>query len=262
MTLAIGENLKQLRLRKGLTQEQLAEIFNVSPQAVSRWENGTTHPDITLLPGLAIFYGVSVDDLIGMESIRKADALGKIHADAQSLVREGRFEEAAALLRGGLRVWPGNSGLQAELAVTLAHRTDTPEALEEAVRASERVLGNPAAGAKARGTVSANLVFLYRKAGQAEKAAALVRTLPHFRESREFLEPEALDGGEYSAALAALIRNVLAFLCARTENIPSGTPGNVPDYIQTGFEPDPAADCGRMMEKIRAFLEKEDVKQL
>lgn len=262
MTLTIGDNLKQLRLRKGLTQEQLAEIFNVSPQAVSRWENGTTYPDITLLPGLAIFYDVSVDDLIGMENIREAQSLGKIHSDAQALVRAGRFEEAASLLRGSLRVWPGNSGLQAELALTLAHRTDTPEALDEAIRASEQAAGNPAASAKARGTVSANLLFLYRKAGQAEKAAALVRTLPHFRESREFLEPETLSGSEYSAALAGLIRNVLAFLCARTEDIPSGTSGNIPDYIQAGFEPDPEADCGRMMEKIRAFLEKQDVKQL
>ena len=54
MRINIGDNLKQLRLQKGLTQEQLADVFGVSAQAVSRWENNTSYPDITLLPGHTI----------------------------------------------------------------------------------------------------------------------------------------------------------------------------------------------------------------
>lgn len=48
--LKLGENLKKFRLQRELTQEQLADVLGVSAQAVSRWENGTTYPDITLLP--------------------------------------------------------------------------------------------------------------------------------------------------------------------------------------------------------------------
>jgi transcriptional regulator with XRE-family HTH domain len=55
MKINIGENLKRLRLQKEFTQEQLAEVFGVSPQAVSRWENNTAYPDITMLPGIAIY---------------------------------------------------------------------------------------------------------------------------------------------------------------------------------------------------------------
>lgn len=46
--LKLGENLKKFRLQRELTQEQLADVLSVSAQAVSRWENGTTYPDITL----------------------------------------------------------------------------------------------------------------------------------------------------------------------------------------------------------------------
>ncbi len=56
-------NLRQLRLAKGYTQEQLAERLQVSPQSVSRWECGNTLPDVMLLPRIARIYAVTVDDL-------------------------------------------------------------------------------------------------------------------------------------------------------------------------------------------------------
>lgn len=54
--LKLGENLKKFRLQRELTQEQLADVLGVSAQAVSRWENGTTYPDITLLPTIASYF--------------------------------------------------------------------------------------------------------------------------------------------------------------------------------------------------------------
>ncbi len=56
-------NLRRLRLEKGYTQEQLAELLGVSAQSVSRWECGNTLPDVLLLPSLAQLYGITVDDL-------------------------------------------------------------------------------------------------------------------------------------------------------------------------------------------------------
>ena len=56
-------NLRQLRLKKGLTQEQTAAVLGVSAQAVSRWETSATLPDVMLLPEIARLYGVLVDDL-------------------------------------------------------------------------------------------------------------------------------------------------------------------------------------------------------
>ena len=60
----LGKRISDLRRQKGLKQDDLAEKLNVSPQAVSKWENDQTCPDITLLPELAKILGVSVDELL------------------------------------------------------------------------------------------------------------------------------------------------------------------------------------------------------
>ncbi len=65
MKLKIADNIRKYRKAFGLTQENLAERFGVSFQAVSRWENGTTYPDIELLPALAEFFGIGIDELMG-----------------------------------------------------------------------------------------------------------------------------------------------------------------------------------------------------
>lgn len=62
------KNLKRLRLSKHLTQEQAAEALGVSTQTVSRWECGTTLPDVTLLPEIAALYCVTIDDLYRPDS--------------------------------------------------------------------------------------------------------------------------------------------------------------------------------------------------
>ena len=62
--MTIGNKIRLLRTNKGLTQEQLAEQLHVSGQAVSKWENETSTPDITMLPILADYFGIPIDDLI------------------------------------------------------------------------------------------------------------------------------------------------------------------------------------------------------
>ena len=60
----LGRRIARLRLARTATQERLARELNVSPQAVSKWENDINYPDISLLPDLARFLGVSVDELL------------------------------------------------------------------------------------------------------------------------------------------------------------------------------------------------------
>lgn len=67
----IGETIARLRRERGMTQEALAESMGVSPQTISKWENSTTCPDVSLLPVLADFFGVSVDDLYGRATEEK-----------------------------------------------------------------------------------------------------------------------------------------------------------------------------------------------
>ena len=62
--MSIGKRITALRRKKGLKQEDLAQMLEVTAQAVSRWENDLTCPDISLLPKLASILGVSVDELL------------------------------------------------------------------------------------------------------------------------------------------------------------------------------------------------------
>ena len=61
----IGKNICNLRKQKGLTQEELAGRLNVSFQAVSKWENGASLPDVATLPLIARVFGCSIDSLLG-----------------------------------------------------------------------------------------------------------------------------------------------------------------------------------------------------
>ena len=70
MDMTIGKRICLLRKEKGLTQEELASHMGVSPQAVSKWENDQTCPDISALPKLARLFGVTVDELLeGRENL-------------------------------------------------------------------------------------------------------------------------------------------------------------------------------------------------
>ena len=71
----IGSLLKELRKEKGLTQEQLAEHFNVSTRSVSRWENGINMPELSLLIELADFYNVDIREIIDGE--RKSEQMNE-----------------------------------------------------------------------------------------------------------------------------------------------------------------------------------------
>ena len=64
---SLGQRIAYYRKKKDLTQEQLAEKCSVTAQAVSKWENDLTAPDITLIPALAELFGITCDELLGVQ---------------------------------------------------------------------------------------------------------------------------------------------------------------------------------------------------
>ena len=69
--MSFGKRIKALRRNKDMTQEQLAEMLSVSPQAVSRWETDTAMPDISLIPAICNLFDTSADHLLGIDSENK-----------------------------------------------------------------------------------------------------------------------------------------------------------------------------------------------
>lgn len=65
MDVNIGENIRYHRIQKGLTQEKVADALGVSCQAVSRWELGGSYPDVEILPKIANYFHITLDDLFG-----------------------------------------------------------------------------------------------------------------------------------------------------------------------------------------------------
>ena len=82
----LGERIAYYRKRRGLTQEQLAEQCSVTPQAVSKWENDLSAPDISLLVPLAELFGISADELLGKEKAQGAEEGAIDLGDRKSVV--------------------------------------------------------------------------------------------------------------------------------------------------------------------------------
>ena len=261
--IVLGETIKELRRRDGRTQEALAVELGVTAQAVSRWEKGICCPDIELIPSIANYFGVSIDELFGYDNERskKIDAVyGRICA----MIREnnGRdvsMDECIALAREALIEFPGNAKLSLALASALynagyvrrgefhidgpdgyavydveRHRT-YPE-WQEAIKLYEKLLPELQSGELRQKAVT-ELSQLYKNTGKSEKALQLAQTAPDIEASKPFLRINAFDGRDASAACGeALIETVRlsAELIERITLSDTGTPPRIAAEMVSG----------------------------
>ena len=101
MKLTIGENIRNFRKKNDLTQEALADRLGVTYQSISRWENGTTYPDLELIPAIAEVLAVTVDELLGMPQIerekRAIEAFDELRREC--IKRDYNADKIVSLLR-------------------------------------------------------------------------------------------------------------------------------------------------------------------
>ena len=107
MNIYFGENLKRLRKEKELTQETLADFLGISFQAISKWERGETYPDITMLPVIASFFNVTVDDLLGVDKAQKEQKI-KEYLDLYELWRLKDTSEDIEIFKNAVKDFPGD----------------------------------------------------------------------------------------------------------------------------------------------------------
>lgn len=181
--LYLSQNLKKYRLLKNLTQEEIADYLNVTPQSVSKWEREESCPDITFLPALANIFETSIDILIGMDTIRAEETRINIHKTASLLQKKGDYHGAEKIYRQALLTYPNKPGMILGLAGVLALQEKSDEAIEWIEK------GLPlSTNEKQKATTRALLRFLYLKSEKIKKANDLASSLPHIRESREVIQ--------------------------------------------------------------------------
>ncbi|MCH5187868.1 MAG: helix-turn-helix transcriptional regulator [Oscillospiraceae bacterium] len=108
MEIFIAENLRRLRTGKGLRQEELAKHIGISVQSVSKWERGEALPDTVLLPNIAEFYGVTVDELLGVGKIRREAEIQKFKAKFDTLGEKKEYFAQLKLAKKIYADYPGD----------------------------------------------------------------------------------------------------------------------------------------------------------
>lgn len=228
MKIKLGEQLKEFRLRDGRTQEDLAEALGVTPQAVSRWEKSVCYPDMEVIPAIANYFGVSIDELFGYQNERekKIDALADkiLSMNRMNNGKDINMEECIHLAREGLLEFPNNETLLFCLASVLLnagyvrygehHLTDedgydildterhkTYAEWKEAISLFEKFLSTAEDGERKQEAIIF-LLRLYLNTGVSEKAAMLAEKAPSLSGSREFLRISTVDGKERATAYA------------------------------------------------------------
>lgn len=235
MQLELGNNIRQLRRRDKKTQETLAEALGVTSQAVSRWESGGSYPDMNLLPSIANFFGVSIDELFGYENQReqKIDELvARIHhMKWHNNGVDHNISECIAVARDALVEFPGNEKLMLSLASVLytagyvrygeCHLIDkegysvydtekhrTYEEWREAIPLYEKVLETLPNGTL-RDRAVEELSQLYVNVGSYDKSLALAESAPKMWNSRELLRIYACDGKLQAQAMGEALLHTL-----------------------------------------------------
>jgi transcriptional regulator with XRE-family HTH domain len=89
----LADNIIRLRREKKITQEQLADFIGVTKAAVSKWENHQSMPDLLLLPQLAVFFNVTVDELIGFDPQLSKEQIQRIYQELATEFASGAFDD-------------------------------------------------------------------------------------------------------------------------------------------------------------------------
>ena len=119
----LGNKIRELRRANNLTQEQLAATLNISAQAVSKWEMGASYPDMTMIPTLAAFFKVTLDELFDFDVKNVDKEIEDIRLEYGKYFWSN-FEKAEQILLDGLKIYPASIQLKTELFELYAYNID------------------------------------------------------------------------------------------------------------------------------------------
>lgn len=191
----LGEKIKALRKQKNISQEVFANYLGVSFQAVSKWENGNTMPDVTMIPAIASFFGVSTDELFDFNLFEMEKQIEEICDEAYKY----RFSDSAKserILRDGLQRFPGNDIILNNLLYTLDYQTRADEVITICKALIESTKDDSVKYDACR-----ILASCYKENGQDDLVKPTLENIPEIYFSKLELMASLLDGEDsYEAA--------------------------------------------------------------
>ncbi|MBO5023384.1 MAG: helix-turn-helix domain-containing protein [Clostridia bacterium] len=228
MDIKFGEKLKSLRKEKNISQDKLAQYLNVSFQAVSKWENSSTYPDIELLPELARFFGITVDELLQVEQINERKLYEEYEKKAAELARNGHGSETLPLWQEAYHKMPNNIEVK-EMLMSSYFDADKMKYQKEIVELGSEIY-NGDSGSFYKGQAIWQIARTYASCENREMAKKWAMKAQPLMHSRELLLVQISDDGDEMlsefrfANYWYLIQ--LFYMSARMadcENIPGGT---------------------------------------
>lgn len=215
MDIIISKNLREFRRKRGNTQEELANHLGISISAVSKWERGEGYPDITLLPAIAEFYGVSVDDLLGVGEGKKKEKIDAYTKKAMKFLSVGKTAEAIGIFRELYAEFPNNHDIIGLLAFSIytdyTGNRENKERLNEVIALEKRILDESTVQSL-RDLAISRLCYSYSALGDAEKAREYAEMAGSINSSREVLAANVLPEDERTKANQSLIIQLIALL--------------------------------------------------
>lgn len=194
MNIKIGEKIKLLRKQKNISQEILAQYLGVSFQSVSKWENETTMPDITMVPAIASFFGVSTDELFDFNLMEIELHIEEICKESWQY-RDTDPAKSEAILREGLKKFPGNDILLNNLLYTMR----TPERATEVITLCKSLIESTKLD-DVKYDALRILAETYKEQGEYELVKVTLEKIPELYFTKLELQAELLEGEEMAEA--------------------------------------------------------------
>lgn len=215
----LGRKIRELRRSKDLTQEQLADYLNISYQSVSKWETGTTLPDLSYIIPLSRLFKISTDELLGYEQ-SKEDLLKNEYSDAYEVTwRDGNLEKRLEICLEAVRNYPGDMEWMSRLAMAHSMHCYSYEDNErycaerkEAIRCYKIVIENTTNEKMKEEAISA-IVQDLSYAGKKSEARQYALLYPE--EKRDEIEKYYLEGEELIKHEQKLMMKELGHLLSR-----------------------------------------------
>lgn len=251
MQLTLGQKIRELRKRDSRTQEALADALGVTSQAISRWEANGGYPDMEMIPAIANYFHVSIDELFGYHSDRE-EKIKSILEKADTVLNDQGFqlyqgsvsEEVKScidMLRTAADEFPNEPRILSKLAHSLYmwgfnkygiktdHKSESGilrydteynsqnPYFQEALSAFEKLLkANPAP--RERETAILRMTSLYMQMGKYKEAKALAEAQSSLVISKEMLMPNTADGAEMMRYQAERVMSLLCELRIAVSN--------------------------------------------